>query len=200
MKVVAFNGSARKKGNTRILIDTVFDVLKAEGIETELVSLAGEKINGCTACMQCFEKRDRNCSGVADFINGCIAKMIAADGVILASPTYFANVSAEMKALIDRAGLVAFANPGLLRHKVGAAVTVAQRTGASQAFMAMNTFFACFEMFIVGSNYPNMAIGLNQGDVEKDTQGLETMRVLGRNMAFLLKKIAVPQKSRSQPA
>jgi multimeric flavodoxin WrbA len=193
MKVIAFNGSARKKGNTRILVDTVFDVLKTEGIETELVSLAGEKIKGCTACMQCFEKRDQNCSGVEDFINGCIAKMARADGIILASPTYFANVSAEMKALIDRAGLVAFANPGLLRHKVGAAVTVAQRTGASQAFMAMNTFFACFEMFTVGANYPNMAIGLNKGDVEKDAQGLETMRVLGKNMGFLLKKIHAPQ-------
>lgn len=192
MKVVAFNGSARKKGNTRILIDTVLDILKKEDIEAELVNLAGEKISGCTACMQCFEKRDQNCSGVDDFINDCIAKMIQADGIILASPTYFANVSTEMKALIDRAGLVAFANPGLLRHKVGAAITVAQRTGASQAFMAMNTFFACFEMFTVGSNYPNMAIGLNPGDVKKDSQGLETMRILGKNMAFLLKKIHVP--------
>jgi multimeric flavodoxin WrbA len=192
MKVVAFNGSPRKKGNTRILIDTVFDILKKEDIEAELVNLAGEKISGCTACMQCFEKQDQNCSGIDDFINDCIARMIRADGIILASPTYFANVSTEMKALIDRAGLVAFANPGVLRHKVGAAITVAQRTGASQAFMAMNTFFACFEMFTVGSNYPNMALGLNQGDVEKDAQGLETMRVLGRNMAFLLKKINAP--------
>jgi len=192
MKVVAFNGSARKKGNTRILIDTVFDILKKEDLEAELVNLAGEKISGCTACMQCFEKQDQNCSGIDDFINDCIARMIQPDGIILASPTYFANVSTEMKALIDRAGLVAFANPGVLRHKVGAAITVAQRTGASQAFMAMNTFFACFEMFTVGSNYPNMALGLNQGDVEKDAQGLETMRVLGRNMAFLLKKINAP--------
>jgi multimeric flavodoxin WrbA len=189
MKVVAFNGSARKKGNTRILIDTVLGVLKKEAIETELVNLAGEKIRGCTACMQCFKKQNQDCSGVNDFINGCIAKMIQADGIILASPTYFANVSTEMKALIDRAGLVAFANPGMLRHKVGAAITVAQRTGASQAFMAMNTFFACFEMFTVGSNYPNMAIGLNKGDVKKDVQGLDTMKVLGKNMAFLLKKI-----------
>ena len=189
MKVVAFNGSARKKGNTRILIDTVFGVLKKEGLQTELVNLAGEKIRGCTACMQCFKKQDQDCSGVNDFINGCIAKMIQADAIILASPTYFANVSTEMKALIDRAGLVAFANPGMLRHKVGAAITVAQRTGASQAFMAMNTFFACFEMFTVGSNYPNMAIGLNKGDVKKDAQGLDIMKVLGKNMAFLLKKI-----------
>jgi multimeric flavodoxin WrbA len=189
MKIVAFNGSARKKGNTRILIDMVLNVLKKEGIETEVVNLAGKKIRGCTACMQCFEKQDQNCAGVDDFINDCIAKMIQSDGMILASPTYFANVSTEMKALIDRAGMVAFANPGLMRYKVGAAITVAQRTGASRAFMAMNTFFTCFEMFIVGSNYPNMALGLNKGDVEKDAQGLETMRVLGKNMAFLLEKI-----------
>lgn len=191
MKVVAFNGSAHKKGNTRILIDTTFKTLKSEGIETGLVNLAGKKIRGCTACMKCFEKQDQNCSGVDDFINECIAEMINADSVILASPTYFANVSTEMKALIDRAGLVAFAKAGLLRHKVGAAITVAQRTGASRAFMAMNTFFACFEMFTVGSNYPNMAIGLNKGDVAKDAQGLDTMRVLGKNMAFLLRKLNV---------
>jgi multimeric flavodoxin WrbA len=189
MKVAAFNGSARKKGNTRILIDTVLDILKTEGFETEVVNLAGKKIRGCTACMQCFEKRDRTCAGVDDFINDCIAEMIGAEGIILASPTYFANVSTEMKALIDRAGLVAFANPGVLRHKIGAAITVAQRTGASQAFMAMNTFFSCFEMFTVGSNYSNMALGLEKGDVENDAQGLETMRVLGKNMAFLMKKI-----------
>ena len=119
MKVVAFNGSARKKGNTRILIDIVLDVLKKEDIETEVVNLAGKKIRGCTACMQCFEKRDQTCSGVDDFINDCIAKMIRADGMILASPTYFANVSTEMKALVDRAGMVAFANPGLMRYKAG---------------------------------------------------------------------------------
>ena len=113
MKVVAFNGSARKKSNTSILIDIVLDVLKREDIETEVVNLAGKKIRGCTACMQCFGKRDQTCSGVDDFINDCIAKMTQADGMILASPTYFANVSTEMKALIDRAGMVSFANPGL---------------------------------------------------------------------------------------
>jgi multimeric flavodoxin WrbA len=191
MKVVAFNGSARKYGNTAILIDRVFQELSDEGIETELVNLSGKNIHGCIACFKCFEKKNERCSGKKDDINAFIEKMTAADGIILASPTYFSNVSTEMKALIDRAGMVAFANPGLLRHKVGAAITVAQRTGASQAFMAMNTFFTCFEMFIVGSNYPNMAIGLNRGDVEKDVQGLETMKVLGRNMAYLLKKINV---------
>jgi multimeric flavodoxin WrbA len=190
MKVVAFNGSPRKNGNTSILIKEVFKELHREEIETELVSLAGKKIKGCIACFKCFENKNQRCSVETDFINECIEKMISADGIILASPTYFANVSTEMKALIDRAGLVAFANPGLLRHKVGASISVARRTGASQAFEAMNTFFSCFEMFTVGSNYPNMAIGLNPGDVNQDASGLETMQMLGKNTAFLLKKLA----------
>ena len=189
MKVVAFNGSARKNGNTSILIKKVFEALEKEGIGTELVHLAGKEIKGCIACFKCFENQDRQCAGVEDFINEGIIKMIAADGIILGSPTYFANVSTEMKAPIDRAGLVSFANPGMLRHKVGAAVTVAQRTGASQAFMMMNTFFSCFEMFVVGSNYPNMALGMDRGDVTQDAQGLQTMEVLGRNMAFLLNRL-----------
>ncbi len=189
MKVVAFNGSARKNGNTTILINKVFEELDREGIQTELVHLAGKEIQGCIACFKCFEKTDQQCAGRQDFINPCIDKMKEADGILLGSPTYFANVSTEMKALIDRAGLVAFANPGMLRHKAGAAVTVAQRTGASQAFTMMNTFFACFEMFVVGANYPNMALGMDRGDVEKDAQGMQTMAVLGQNMAFLLNRL-----------
>lgn len=189
MKVVAINGSARKKGNTAILIDLALSEIEKAGIDIERVHLAGKKIRGCISCFKCFENQDRRCSVKDDFINECIEKIDEADGIILASPTYFANVSTEMKALIDRAGLVAFANKGMLRHKVGAAITVAQRTGASQALMAMNTFFTCFEMFVVGSDYPNMAVGLNPGDVEKDSQGVETMRVLGTNMAFLLNKL-----------
>jgi len=190
MKVVAFNGSPRKKGNTSILINTIFKELEKDGIETELVNLAGNKIMGCTACYKCAKKQDRMCHGSRkDFVNECIEKMIEADGIILASPTYFANVSTEMKALIDRAGVVAFANNGMLRYKAGAAITVSRRTGASQALMALNSFFSCLEMFIVCSNYPNMGIGMDKGDVEKDSQGLETMQVLGRNMAFLLKKL-----------
>jgi multimeric flavodoxin WrbA len=189
MKVTAFNGSARKDGNTSVLIKSVFTEIEKEGIQTELVNLSGKKIGGCIACFKCFENKNKRCSIKDDAINECIEKMIEADGIILASPTYFSNVSAEMKALIDRAGLVAFANTGMLRHKVGAAVTVARRTGASQALMAMNTFFSCFEMFTVGSNYPNMAIGLNKGDVEQDSMGLETMKTLGTNIAFLLKKL-----------
>ena len=189
MKVVAFNGSARKNGNTTILIEKVFEELGKEGIGTELIHLAGNNNKGCAACYKCFENKDFKCSVDDDSINDCIEKMIEADGIILASPTYFANVSTAMQVVIERAGLVAFANPGMLRYKVGAALTVAGRTGASGPLACMNNFFSCFEMFTVGSSYPNMSIGREKGDVEKDDQGLQTMKVLGRNMAYLLKKL-----------
>ncbi|BCS95247.1 flavodoxin family protein [Desulfoluna limicola] len=189
MKVVAFNGSPRKNGNTSILIKTVCKELEKEGIETELVTLGGSSLRGCMACFKCFERSDGTCVIESDMVNECVAKMREADGIILGSPAYFANVTTEMKALIDRAGLVAMANPGMLRHKVGAAVAVARRVGAMQVFQQLNTFFSCFEMFTAGSIYPNMALGEGVGDVESDTMGLEIMATLGRNMALLIKKV-----------
>ena len=141
MKVVAFNGSARKDGNTAILIRHVFRELEAEGIETELIQLAGSRIHGCIACMKCFENKDQRCSVKDDNVNDCIEKMLGADGVILGSPTYFANVSTEMKALIDRAGMVSRANGDMLARKVGAAVVAARRAGAIHVFNSINHFF-----------------------------------------------------------
>jgi multimeric flavodoxin WrbA len=127
MKVVAFNGSARKDGNTAILVRAAFKELEKAGIKTELVQLSGKKVHGCTACMKCREKKDRRCV-IDDFANECIAKMDEADGIILASPTYFSDVSAEMKALIDRSGFVAMGNDSMFRRKVGAAVVAVRST------------------------------------------------------------------------
>jgi multimeric flavodoxin WrbA len=189
MKVVAFNGSARKNGNTAILVNHVFQELQKQGIETELVQLAGKKIQGCIACYKCFENKDQRCSVTNDILNSCIEKMIRADGMILASPTYFANISTELKALIDRAGLTSMANGGMFRRKVGAAVVAVRRGGSIHAFNAINHFFFINQMMVPGSNYWNMGFGLDKGDVEKDEEGLGTMKVLGENMAWLLKKI-----------
>jgi len=188
MKVVAFNGSARKDGNTAILVRRVFAELEKEGIETELVQFAGQTVRGCTACGRCFKNKDRQCAVKGDIANDCIAKMVAADGIILASPTYFADVSAEMKALIDRAGFVAKANDELFRRKVGAAVIAVRRGGEIHAFDSMNHFFLISQMVIPGSCYWNMGFGLNKGEVEQDEEGLRTMQILGQNMAWLLKK------------
>ena len=189
MKVVAFNGSVRAKGNTAILLNTVLDELKNEGIETELVSLAGKAIPGCRACFKCFEKVDGHCAVTDDKVNDYIDKMRAADGILLGSPTYFADVTAGMKALIERAGMTARANPGILRRKIGAGVVAVRRAGAMHAFTSLNIFFLIGEMIVVGSSYWNIGIGREPGEVEKDAEGIETMKTLGRNMAWLLERI-----------
>lgn len=189
MKVVGINGSARKDGNTAIMIKTVFQELEKEGIETELIQLAGKKIRGCLACYKCLKNQDQRCSVKNDALNQCLEKMIEADGIILGSPTYFSDMSAEMKALIDRAGMTGLSNGGLFKRKVGAAVTVARRAGAVHAFDSINHFFFISQMIVPGSSYWNLGIGREIGDVEKDEEGLRTMKNLGQNMAWLLKKI-----------
>jgi multimeric flavodoxin WrbA len=189
MKVVAFSGSARKDGNTAILVNAVFKELKKAGIKTELVQFSGKKIRGCIACMKCFENQDKRCALKGDVINDCIEKMLEADGIILASPTYFSDVSAEMKALIDRAGFVAKANQDMFRRKVGAGVIAVRRGGAIHAFDTLNHFFFINQMIVPGSSYWNIGIGLAPGDVNSDDEGMMTMRTLGANMAWLMKKI-----------
>ncbi|MCE5275632.1 MAG: flavodoxin family protein [Syntrophaceae bacterium] len=190
MKVVAFNGSARKDGNTAILVRKVFEELEKEGIATELVQLAGKKIRGCTACYKCGENSDRRCAVRNDTVNECIEKMCEADGIILASPTYFSDVTTEMKALIDRAGMVAKRNDNMFRRKIGAAVVAVRRGGAIHTFDTMNHFFFISEMVVPGSCYWNVGIGREAGQVAEDEEGLATMKVLGENMAWLLKKIS----------
>jgi len=189
MKVVAFNGSPRKDGNTCALIRHVFVELEKEDIQTELVQLSGGKIRGCAACLKCFENMDKRCAVKNDGVNECIEKMIGADGIIFGSPTYFSNITAEMKALIDRAGLVASANGFLFQRKVGAGVVAVRRAGAVFAFDALNHFFLYNQMIVPGSCYWNLGVGMEPGDVENDEEGLNIMKVLGQNMAWLLKKI-----------
>ncbi|OGF47654.1 MAG: FMN reductase [Candidatus Firestonebacteria bacterium RIFOXYC2_FULL_39_67] len=189
MKVVAFNGSARKDGNTAILIKQVFSVLEKEGIKTELVQLAGHNLKGCVGCWKCTVNKDKKCAETGDIVNDCIAKMIEANGIILGSPTYFADCTVSIKALIERAGVVGMANNELLKHKVGAAVVSVRRGGAIHAFDSINHFFEVRQMFLVGSSYWNIGVGKDSGDVEKDEEGFRTMINLGANMAWLLKKI-----------
>jgi len=189
VNVVAFNGSARKDGNTAILIKQVFGELEAAGIETELVQLAGRQIHGCRACYKCSEQKDRRCFFDDDVFNACLEKMVAADGIILASPTYFSDLTPETKALMDRAGFVSKANGDLLKYKVGAAIAVARRAGTIYVLDSINHFFHISQMVVPGASYWNLGIGRDKGDVEKDEEGLRTMKVLGQNMAWLLKKI-----------
>ena len=189
MKVIGFNGSPRKKGNTQILLNKVFAELEQEGIETELVQLGGKKIKGCASCYKCFQNQDKRCSVDNDVLNEYLEKMLEADGILLGSPVYFSNMTAELKALIDRAGLVGTANGGLFKHKVGAAVVAVRRAGAVTTFDAINHFFLYGQMFVPGSSYWNVVIGRDPGDVEGDEEGMRILKDLGQNMAFLLKKV-----------
>lgn len=189
MKVLGINSSARKDGNTAILMEKVFEALNKEGIETEMIQLSGKIIEPCKACWACGGKR--NCIHKKDSFQGIFEKMTQADGIILGSPVYTANISANMQALLERASVVTDMNRkgNLFQHKVGAAITAARRGGALNALDAMNHFFMLQNMFIVGSTYWPMAYGQMPGDVQKDEEGLATMSNLGQNMAYLLKAL-----------
>lgn len=186
MKVIGINGSARRDGNTAILLRSVLAVLNDEGIETELIQLAGTEIAPCQACWACGG--GRGCvqrDGFAEVFE----KMRLADGILLGSPVYLANVSSRMQAFLERAAVVCSMNPGMMRHKAGAAVAAVRRGGALNAVDAMNHFFLTNEMFVVGSTYWNMAYGRLPGEVEGDGEGMANMENLGRNMAALLKAL-----------
>jgi multimeric flavodoxin WrbA len=189
VKVVAFNGSARLDGNTAILLRHVLSELEKEGIGTELIQMSGQKIHGCLACRNCFAQKNGHCAQAADMGNEYIDKMACADGILLGSPTYVTDVSPEIKALIDRACMVARANQGLFCRKVGAAVVAVRRAGAIHAFDTLNHFFLISEMIVPGSSYWNIGIGWEKGEVEKDAEGVRTMKTLGQNMAWLIKKL-----------
>ena len=189
MKVIAINGSARKDGNTAIIIKKVFDVLEKSGIKTELIQLAGHTIAGCRACYACMKNKDRRCVIAGDIVNECIDKMSATEGIILGSPVYFSDISANLKAFIERAGYVSRANNYLFKHKAAAAVLAVRRGGAIHAFDTLNHFFHLNQMFLTGSTYWNMVIGREIGEVENDPEGLSNMRNLGENMVVLLNKL-----------
>jgi multimeric flavodoxin WrbA len=189
MKVIAFNGSARKDGNTALLLNTVLDELGTEGIETELYQLAGKPVQGCIACYKCFEHKNKRCAVEKDVINECIQKMLSADGILLGSPTYFADVSASMKALIERCGMVSRANGDLYQRKVGAAVVAVRRAGAYHVFSSLNAFFLIGQMIVPGSSYWNVGRGRDPGEVKDDAEGVKTMKQLGQNMAWLMKQL-----------
>ncbi len=189
LKITAFNGSARKDGNTAILLRTALEALSERGFDTELVQLSGKPLRGCAACGGCIRNKDNKCVLPDDGLNGYVAKMRASAGILIGSPTYFADVSSETKALIDRAGYVGMANGGLFRRKAGAAVVAVRRGGAIHAFDTINHFFTIGQMIIPGSNYWNVGVGRQPGEVAEDKEGMKTMRVLGENMAWLLAKL-----------
>jgi len=189
MYALAINGSPRKEGNTEILLKKVLEPLDKSGWKTEYIQVGGKNFRGCMACFKCLEKNDQRCSVKNDGFNDVMAKMIEADAIILGSPTYFADLNADIKALIDRSGFVALANGGLFRGKIGAAVVAVRRAGATHVFDSINHMFMMSQMIVPGSTYWNLGIGMDKGDVNSDQEGLNNMLNLGETIAWLGKAI-----------
>lgn len=191
MRVLAINGSARKNGNTQRLVDAALAPIREAGIQVESVSLAGLTIGGCTACARCKKEQDGLCYGRQDDLNAIIPLVWEADAVILASPVYFADVTAEMKAFIDRVGYIGRTKPEFLSRKIGAPLVVARRAGAIHALDTISHLFSISDMVTVGSSYWPVAYGAAPGEVASDDEGLRTAKRLGDNMVWLLEKLAV---------
>jgi multimeric flavodoxin WrbA len=189
MKAIAFNGSPRKGGNTEFLLRKVLEPISEAGIETELVQIGGKLVRGCMGCYKCRENKNSKCVIDTDMINDCIGKMIQADAIILGSPTYFAGMTSEMKALIDRAGFVAGSNGRLFARKIGAGVVVHRRGGATSVLDSINHMFLISRMIVPGSTYWNFGVGREKGEVENDSEALANMKDLGETIAWLVKSL-----------
>ena len=195
MYALAISGSPRKGGNTELLLKEVLTELKDAGWETELEKVGGTALRGCIACEECFENKDNKCSIEKDKFNEIFSKMLKADAMVLGSPTYFAAVSADLKALIERAGYAAFANNHAFSGKIGAAVVAVRRGGATHAYDTINHMFQMSRMIIPCSTYWNMGFGLEKGDVLEDEEGLANMRHLGKSIDWLGRKIEASHDS-----
>jgi len=191
MKAVAFNGSPNKEGNTCRAMRIVADELEKEGIETRVIHVGNKLVRGCIACYECIKNKNEQCAIQGDEVNEWIQEMKYADGIILGSPVHYAAVGGTMKSFLDRAFFVTSINSGMLRHKVGASVVAVRRSGGLPAFEQLNNYLFYSEMFIATSNYWNVIHGLLPGEALRDEEGVQIMRVLGKNMAWLLKLVEV---------
>ncbi|WP_020588288.1 flavodoxin family protein [Desulfobacter curvatus] len=200
MKVIGFNGSSRKKGNTACSMNIVFDQLEKAGIETEMILVGKEKIQGCVACHGCVKNQDEACAFKDDPVNEWIQKIKEADGVLLGSPVHFSGVAGTMKSFLDRAFFVASVNGGLFRQKVGATVAAVRRSGGISTLETLNHYINYSEMVMPSSNYWNVAHGLTPGQMEEDAEGKQIMEVLGQNMAWIMKIIAHGKEQIPAPA
>jgi multimeric flavodoxin WrbA len=189
MKAVAINGSPRKDGNTYQTIRMVAAELEKEDIETEIIHIGNKVIQGCIACGQCAKKRNERCVLPGDDVNDALQKMKHADGIILGTPVHYAAIGGTMKSFLDRAFYVAGSNDGLLRHKVGAAVVAVRRSGGVPTFNQLNNYLHYAEMLIPNSNYWNVIHGTRPGEVAQDEEGQQIMRILGKNMVWLMKLV-----------
>lgn len=199
MKLLAINRSPRKEGNTSQALKMVMVELEKEGIETEMLNIGGAPVKECIACGMCAKNRDEKCVLTGDDVNLWIQKMKEADGILVGSPIHFSGISAVMKAFLDRAFYVSSNNGGLFRHKTGAAIAVVRRSGGIPAFDTLNRYLLYAEMVLPTSNYWNVIHGAAPGEVQQDEEGKQIARILGKNMAWLMKVVDEGKKVYQAP-
>ena len=191
MKVIAINGSPHKKGNTYIAIKRIADILEKDGIETEIIDVGDNFHSGCVACGRCRTNGNRCIFN--DSVNQILEKMETSAGMIIGSPTYYAGINGTLKCFLDR---LFMAGGPVFRHKVGVGVSAVRRAGATAVVDQINKYFLISEMVIVGGNYWNMVFGAKEGECIKDDEGMQNMRILANNMAWLLKIIEANGETR----
>ena len=199
MKVVLINGSPRKNGNTMRALQEVAASLEKEGLETEIVWIGNKPVRGCAACYQCKTKDLGKCVFADDVANSIIEKLKDADGIIIGAPTYYGQPAGTLLAVWQR---VCFAGTAYVKAKPAASVAICRRGGSTAAFQTMNMPFEMLNCPLIGSQYWNVAFGRDEGESGKDEEGMQTMRTLGRNMAWVIKNLkregAVP-RSEDEP-
>lgn len=192
MKVIAINGSPKKEGNTYHAIQLVAKELEKDGIDVEIIHVGNKDIRGCIACNKCVKSADDKCV-FEDEVNTVIQKLKDADGLLIGSPVYYSGIAGTMKSFLDRLFYTCAVN-SILRHKVGASIAAVRRTGGMPTFNGLNHYLSISEMTVPTSTYWNVIHGTNPGDALKDTEGVETMEVLGRNMAYLIRELKGKKK------
>lgn len=199
MKVIAFNGSPRADGNTKASLDIMGEVFKEQGIDLEIIHIGNRKIRGCIGCMWCVKAQNERCVIDDDVTNDYIQRMKEADGIILSSPVYYAGVAGTMKSFLDRAFFVIGVNGNFLRHKVGTSLAAVRRSGGIPTIDGLDRYINYSEMFVPTSNYWNVAHGLKPGEMTEDGEGVQIIRVLAKNMAWLMKAVELGKESLPLP-
>ncbi len=187
MKVLAINGSPNPKGNTAAMLQETLRICEEAGHTTELYQAGGRAVRGCTACGGCSKNIGR--CATDDWMNELYPKMAAADAILMGSPTYFADLTPELKAVIDRTGFISRRDGMRFSRKIGAAIVPVRRSGAIHVLDSIQHFFLINDMIVPGSTYWNMSLGLKPGDCGQDEEGLQTLRRLGENIIWLLEKL-----------
>ncbi|MDD4033347.1 MAG: flavodoxin family protein [Bacteroidales bacterium] len=186
MKVIAINGSPRATGNTFHALRMAGEQIEARGIDFEIIHIGNKAVRGCLACGKCRENQNEKCVITSDPLNEWVQKMKQADGIILGSPVYYSGIPGTMKSFLDRVFYVSGSNGNLFRHKVGAAVVALRRSGGSSTLDSLMHYLSYSEMILATSNYWNIIHGRTPGEVEQDAEGVQIIRLLGDNMAWLL--------------